>query len=69
MRIQFNSKKQSYENIITFSLGSHVTNTKPKGPVVFNSGIIKLKANNILMKVLPQLKKAQNWKLQTNKTL
>ena len=44
-------------NAQKINVGSHVTNTKPQGPVVFNSGNIKLKSKNILIEGTTTVKK------------
>lgn len=53
-------------NAQIINVGSHVTNTKPQGPVVFNSGNIKLKAKNILIEGTTTVKKGAKLEI-TNK--
>ena len=53
-------------NAQIINVGSHVTNTKPQGSVVFKSGNIKLKAKNILIEGTTTVKKGVKLEI-TNK--
>lgn len=53
-------------NAQIINVGSHVTNTKPQGPVVFKSGNIKLKAKNILIEGTTTVKKGTKLEIINN---